>query len=110
MTPPHPNPSPSRGGALRVRVALAAATSRLKEVSETARLDAELLMAHALGVAREDMLLDRLDEEAPATFEALVRRRLAPNRSPTSSAAALSGRSRSKSAPARSCRGPTARP
>jgi release factor glutamine methyltransferase len=34
-------------------------------------------MAHALGVERESLLLDRLDEEAPAAFSALVERRLA---------------------------------
>lgn len=46
------------------------------EVSPTARLDAELLMAHALGISRSAMLLDALECEVPAAFKALVARRL----------------------------------
>jgi release factor glutamine methyltransferase len=61
---------------MTVREALAAAAARLAQ-SETPRLDAELLMAHALGVSREDLLLDRLGAEAPAAFELLVARRMA---------------------------------
>lgn len=45
--------------------------------SETARLDAELLMAHALGVSREALLLRHLDDPTPAGFAALVARRAA---------------------------------
>ena len=45
--------------------------------SETPRLDAELLMAHALGVSREDLLLHRLDDPTPAAYEPLLARRLA---------------------------------
>ena len=45
--------------------------------SETPRLDAELLMAHALGVTRETLLLRHLDDAEPATFAALVERRAA---------------------------------
>lgn len=59
------------------REAINAAAAQLLQVSETPRLDAELLMAHALGVEREAVLLHRLDEEAPADFESLVARRLA---------------------------------
>src|SRR5690349_16108760 len=62
---------------MRVREALAEAAARLAAVSETARLDAELLMAHALGVVRETLLLHHLDDAAPAAFDALVARRLA---------------------------------
>jgi len=62
---------------MKVREALADAAARLAAVSDTARLDAELLMAHALGVEREAMLLGRLGEKAPDGFEALVERRLA---------------------------------
>ena len=40
-----------------VGLALRAAATRLAAVSETPRLDAELLMAHALGMERSDMLL-----------------------------------------------------
>ena len=61
---------------MKVREALAAAATRLANVSDTARLDAELLMAHALGVARDDLLLRRLDDPSPAVFDALVDRRL----------------------------------
>lgn len=43
---------------------------------QTPRLDAELLMAHALGVSREDLLLSGLDAEAPAAFDSLLARRL----------------------------------
>jgi release factor glutamine methyltransferase len=59
------------------RDALNAAGVELGHVSETPRLDAELLMAHALGASREDMLLNLLDDPAPAAFEALLARRRA---------------------------------
>ena len=59
-----------------VRHAIAAAAARFG-FSATPRLDAELLMAHALGISREAMLLARLDERAPAGFEALTERRAA---------------------------------
>ena len=59
-----------------VRDALRAASDRLAEVSDTARLDAELLMAHALGTSREAMLLDALDSPRPDGFDPLVDRRL----------------------------------
>ena len=62
---------------MKVREALAEAAARLTPVSDTARLDAELLMAQALDVEREALLLHRLDEAAPADFEPLVVRRLA---------------------------------
>ncbi|MGE0179033.1 MAG: peptide chain release factor N(5)-glutamine methyltransferase [Sphingomonas sp.] len=61
---------------MRVREALAAATARLAATSDTARLDAELLMAHALGVDREALLLERSETAAPPSFEMLVQRRL----------------------------------
>lgn len=62
---------------MTVREALAAAAKRLADVSDTPRLDAELLMAHAFGRSREDLLLKEQEGEAPAAFEALVARRLA---------------------------------
>jgi|SRR5690242_11301724 len=62
---------------LKVRQALAAAAARLAAASDTPRLDAELLMAHALGVSRDDLLLRRLDGAEPPVFAALVDRRLA---------------------------------
>lgn len=49
-----------------VRNALAEAAARLAAGSETARLDAELLMAHALGVSREALLLGGLDRSFSA--------------------------------------------
>ncbi|MCW3837357.1 peptide chain release factor N(5)-glutamine methyltransferase [Sphingomonas canadensis] len=60
-----------------VRAALAAAAQRLGPVSGTPRLDAELLMAHALDVSREELLLRHLDAPEPEGFAALIARRLA---------------------------------
>jgi release factor glutamine methyltransferase len=62
---------------LGIRAVLSAATAKLAPISATPRLDAELLMAHALGVARDDLLLRHLDEPIPATFAPLLTRRLA---------------------------------
>jgi len=62
---------------MKVRDALTAAAGRLANGSDTPRLDAELLMAQALGVAREDLLLRHLDDPAPDGFEPLLARRLA---------------------------------
>ncbi len=56
---------------------LRAAASRLAATSDTPRLDAELLMAHALGVERETLLLDPSRFALPDDFSALVERRLA---------------------------------
>jgi len=49
--------------------------TRLAAASDTARLDAELLMAHALGLSRSDMLLKAMRDPAPEGFAALVERR-----------------------------------
>src|SRR3546814_11691190 len=57
------------------RKALSAAVRRLADISDTPRLDAELLMAHALGLGRESLLLSRLANQGPAPFEPLLRRR-----------------------------------
>jgi release factor glutamine methyltransferase len=59
-----------------VRAAITAAAARFG-FSETPRLDAELLMAHALGTSREAMLLGQLNDPAPDGFAALVERRAA---------------------------------
>jgi len=56
--------------------ALRAATVQLAVASDTARLDAELLMAHALGLSRGDMLLRQRDLTAPEAFAGLLARRL----------------------------------
>jgi release factor glutamine methyltransferase len=60
-----------------IAVALAEATSRLEAVSESPRLDAELLMAHALGLDRSAMLLRIRDLSVPAAFAELIERRIA---------------------------------
>jgi len=58
-----------------VREALTDATSALATVSDTPRLDAELLLAHALGIEREQLLLGT--HAVPDSYSALVARRLA---------------------------------
>jgi release factor glutamine methyltransferase len=60
---------------MNVAEALAAAARRLAKTSETARLDADLLMAQALGNSREEMLLRHLDDPAPTAFDPLLTRR-----------------------------------
>ena len=65
---------------MTVADAIRAAAERLAATSDTARLDAELLMAHVLGASRSAMLLSRMREEAEphlAAFDALVSRRAA---------------------------------
>jgi release factor glutamine methyltransferase len=60
---------------MTLREALSDAARQLVPVSDTPRLDAELLMAHALGVSRETMLLGHLDDDAPSGFGPLLARR-----------------------------------
>ena len=62
---------------MNVADAVRAAAERLAVTSDTARLDAELLMAHTLGVSRSDMLLRHMRVSEPAGFEGLVARRAA---------------------------------
>ncbi|MGD9664951.1 MAG: peptide chain release factor N(5)-glutamine methyltransferase [Novosphingobium sp.] len=63
---------------MRAADAMRDATERLAAVSDTARLDAELLMAHAFGVTRSDLLLRHGEAPVPQDrFEALLIRRLA---------------------------------
>ncbi len=62
---------------MTIAEALREATRRLAATSDTARLDAELLMAEALGVSRSDMLLRHHDGTVPARFADLLRRRVA---------------------------------
>lgn len=59
-----------------VAAALRAAATGLAAVSDTPRLDAELLMAHALGLPRSDMLLHRQRSEVPDGFAPLIARRM----------------------------------
>lgn len=58
-----------------VAEAIRAAANEHAATSDTARLDAELLMAHALGASRSDMLLRHMRDEAPASFAPLINRR-----------------------------------
>ncbi|MBW6524361.1 peptide chain release factor N(5)-glutamine methyltransferase [Sphingomonas sp. RHCKR47] len=58
------------------RAALIAAAQRFA-FSATPRLDAELLLAHALGITRERLLLTLDDWSVPAAFDMLVERRAA---------------------------------
>ncbi len=60
---------------MTVGEAIRAAAERLAETSDTARLDAEVLMAHALGVSRSDLFLREIGKPAPPAFAALVQRR-----------------------------------
>ncbi|GMN01833.1 peptide chain release factor N(5)-glutamine methyltransferase [Erythrobacter sp. MTPC3] len=62
---------------MNVADAIRAATARLAETSDTARLDAELLMAHALGAGRSEMLLRAMRDNEPPGFARLVDRRAA---------------------------------
>ena len=55
--------------------ALAEATQTLQATSETPRLDAELLMAHALRIDRSALLLRMRGLAAPPEFETLLARR-----------------------------------
>jgi release factor glutamine methyltransferase len=60
---------------MRVREALTAAAGRLAGASDTPRLDAELLMAQALGVEREALLQSDFGAAVPDGFELLLARR-----------------------------------
>ena len=53
------------------------AATLLAATSDTARLDAEVLMAHALGVSRSELLLRHTRDAVPHSFAALVERRQA---------------------------------
>lgn len=72
MSPPQPLPE---GEGLSST--LAQATRRLAPVSDTPRLDAELLLAHALGITRDRLLLVPPPGPVPPAFETLLARRLA---------------------------------
>lgn len=58
-----------------VAEAIREAAQRLTASSDTARLDAEVLMAHALGVSRSDLLLRRMGDLPPEKFAYMVIRR-----------------------------------
>jgi release factor glutamine methyltransferase len=59
-----------------VAPALRDAAMRLAETSDTPRLDAELLMAEALGVTRSELLLRHMGDAVPDGFVGLIKRRL----------------------------------
>jgi len=62
---------------MTVAEALRSAAAQLQATSETPRLDAELLMAHAFGTTRSDLLLRHTGDSSPASFASLLDRRLA---------------------------------
>jgi release factor glutamine methyltransferase len=66
-----------RRSVISVGEAIRAAAERLAPASDTARLDAEVLMAHALGITRSSVLLKAMRDPAPEDFGALVERRAA---------------------------------
>lgn len=59
-----------------VAAALRDSAQRLASTSDTARLDAELLMAHSLQMSRSDMLLRGGDLPVPTEFGDLLQRRM----------------------------------
>lgn len=61
---------------MKVADAIRQATDRLGATSDTARLDAELLMAHALKASRSDMLLRHMSDPEPSDFAGLIDRRI----------------------------------
>ena len=62
-------------GPVSVGQALRQAADRLSQISDSPRLDAELLMAHALGATRSEMLLRHMAAPEPAAFAPLLDRR-----------------------------------
>lgn len=57
--------------------AMAKASQELGSVSDTPRLDVELLLAAAMGIARDRLLLDPPPGPPPTSFTAMIGRRLA---------------------------------
>ncbi|WP_176592328.1 peptide chain release factor N(5)-glutamine methyltransferase [Sphingobium sp. EM0848] len=62
---------------MSVAQALRDAAARLEAISGTPRLDAELLLAHALDVSRNELLMRQRDLSVPPGFNLLLDRRLA---------------------------------
>lgn len=60
---------------MRVAEAIRIAAQTLAPISDTARLDAEVLMAHAMGKSRSELLLRHMAEPEPAAYAALIERR-----------------------------------
>ena len=61
----------------RIARALARATEQLSTTSDTPRLDAEVLMAAALSIGRDRLILDPPNVAAPDNFGAMIERRRA---------------------------------
>ena len=59
----------------RIGRALARATEQFSSTSDTPRLDAEILMSAALGIARDRLILDPPNLAVPASFLDMVERR-----------------------------------
>ena len=55
--------------------ALNRATEQLSKTSDTPRLDAEILMAEALGMARDRLILSNPNQQAPDAFFEFIERR-----------------------------------
>lgn len=55
---------------------LRAAETALQGISDTPRLDAELLMAHAADMPRNEMLMNLNSQDVPAEFQTLLERRM----------------------------------
>ncbi len=64
-----------RGLVKHIARALDDAARQLSETSDTARLDAELLMAEALHIDRDKLILSPPDREVPKRFWSMVKRR-----------------------------------
>ena len=60
----------------RISRALGRATQQLRRISDSPRLDAELLMAAALDIGRDRLLLEMPASEVPEAFAGFVDRRL----------------------------------
>ncbi|WP_310534939.1 peptide chain release factor N(5)-glutamine methyltransferase [Novosphingobium sp.] len=61
---------------MSVGLAIREAAEALEGKSDTARLDAELLMAHLLGVTRSDLLMRHMGDEVSEGYARLIMRRM----------------------------------
>lgn len=61
---------------MSIAQALRDAAARFQQTSDTPRLDAELLLAHALGIDRNELLLRQRELAVPPGFDGLMERRL----------------------------------
>lgn len=75
--PAQPEPVEGRKPPMTVAEALREAAAALAASSDTPRLDAELLMALAMGKSRSDILLRHMHDTPPKTFAAMIERRMA---------------------------------